>query len=181
MSETRGPRLPAEVVDQVLQNFDHHKDRSTLCKCWLVSRTWLASSRGILFSSVAVNRSIPYNDGQLKVYQGATIRPYLRGIRVGTDPTADWTINQLPNFLAQFPELSTLWLTDPMVLLVAYARVAQLERLCNEHRPRLSIVRTWNNNFDLKCFGSTSVLIPIGVQDFSRMRGRRRKDEQRRD
>ncbi|KAJ7888953.1 hypothetical protein B0H14DRAFT_2562104 [Mycena olivaceomarginata] len=122
MSEIHGPRLFAEIVDQVLQNFDHHKDRSTLCKCGLVSRTWLALSRSILFSSIAVNRSIPYNDGRLKVYQGATIWPYL------------------PNFLAQFPELSTLWLTDPMVLLVAYACAAQLERLCNEHRPRLGIV-----------------------------------------
>ncbi|KAF8199288.1 hypothetical protein K438DRAFT_1823364 [Mycena galopus ATCC 62051] len=140
MSEIRGPRLPAEIVDQVLQNFDHHKDRSTLCKCGLVSRTWLALSRNILFSSIAVNRYIPYNDGQLKVYQGATIRPYVRSIRVGADPTADWTINQLPDFLAQFPELSTLWLTDPMVLLVAFACAAQLERLCNEHRPRLATV-----------------------------------------
>ncbi|KAF7365929.1 hypothetical protein MVEN_00468100 [Mycena venus] len=143
MPEIRGPRLPAEIVDQALKNLDPDEDRSTLCDCGLVSHTWLALSRSILFSSIAVSAvrlGISGNDRQLKVIQGATIRPYVRSIRIGVHPTAEWTKNHLPSFLAQFPELSTLRLTDSWSLLVQFSIAAEIERLCNEPRPRSGIV-----------------------------------------
>lgn len=141
MSEIRGPSLPAEIVDQVLKNLDRDEDRGALCDCGLVSRTWLALSRSILFSSIAVRRGIsPYHDRLLEVHQGATIRPYVRSVRVCVNPTAKWTINHLSNFLAQFPELSTLRLTEDWWLAIRAKMYTQLDRSRNEPSPGSGIV-----------------------------------------
>jgi hypothetical protein len=49
------PRLPAELVDQVLGNLDPYcHDKDTLLNCGLVSHTWLALSRSILFFSIFI-------------------------------------------------------------------------------------------------------------------------------
>ncbi|KAF7340347.1 hypothetical protein MVEN_01953900 [Mycena venus] len=123
------PRLPTEIVDQVLRNFDSHEDRRTLCDCGLVSHTWLVLSRTILFFSIFITpfRMTPNNDTLLKSFRGATVRPYVRDVRVGANPTADWTKTQLPKLLAQFPALTTLRLTDRWELLRQWEIYTELE------------------------------------------------------
>ncbi|KAJ7234920.1 hypothetical protein C8J57DRAFT_1479806 [Mycena rebaudengoi] len=124
------PRLPAELVDQVLGNLDPYcHDKDTLLICGLVSHTWLARSRSILFCSIFVTpfRVRPNNARLLKAFKCATIRPYVREIVLGVDPVAEWTKNHLPALLAQFPEFTTLRFTTHWPLLRLFGICADLE------------------------------------------------------
>lgn len=126
------PRLPAELVDQVLRNFDpYDHDKGTLLDCGLVSHTWLTLSRSILFFSIFITpfRVRPNNDRLLKAFQCATIRPYVREIVLCVDPAAEWTRNHLPALLAQFPEFTTLRFTKQWPLLRLFGICAELELL----------------------------------------------------
>ncbi|KAJ7355334.1 hypothetical protein DFH08DRAFT_497358 [Mycena albidolilacea] len=130
-------RLPTEIVDQVLRQLDARDDRHILCDCALVSHTWLALSRTMLFSSIFITpyRISPNNDTRLKAFRSATIRPYVREITVGVDPTAEWTQTYLPKLLAQFPELATLRLTENWGLLIQWQVYTELELFINSYVP----------------------------------------------
>ncbi|KAJ7192274.1 hypothetical protein GGX14DRAFT_406532 [Mycena pura] len=126
------PRVPAELVDQVLKNFDpYDDDKGTLLDCGLVSHTWLSLSRSILFFSIFITPFPvrPNNDRLLKAYQCATIRPYVREIVLGVDPAAEWTRNHLPALLAQFPELTTLRFTKQEPFGRMFGVFTELQRL----------------------------------------------------
>ncbi|KAJ6483231.1 hypothetical protein C8R45DRAFT_1000919 [Mycena sanguinolenta] len=87
------PRLPPEIVDQILRELDPVAAKHTLCTCALVSRTWLALSRPILFRSIFITpfRITVNNDTLDLVKRGTTIRPYVRDIRLCVPPTSEWT------------------------------------------------------------------------------------------
>ncbi|KAJ7208601.1 hypothetical protein GGX14DRAFT_633439 [Mycena pura] len=126
------PRLPAELVDQVLKIFDpYDHDKGTLLDCGLVSHTWLTLSRSILFFSIFITpyRVRPNHDRLLKAFQCATIRPYVREIVLGVDPAAEWTRTHLPALLAQFPEFTTLRFTKHGSLLRLLGVYAELDLL----------------------------------------------------
>ncbi|KAJ7224750.1 hypothetical protein B0H12DRAFT_1240835 [Mycena haematopus] len=104
-----GPRVPLEIVDQVLKKLDPVADEHILCICALVSHIWLALSRAILFSSIIITLfRITANTGALKVVNGATILPYVRDICLSVPPTSEWTETHVPHLLAKFPECTTL-------------------------------------------------------------------------
>ncbi|KAJ6552837.1 hypothetical protein B0H19DRAFT_1072336 [Mycena capillaripes] len=103
---TRGnvgnPRLPPELVDLVLRgiNYEH---RHALYSCVLVSHNWL-----IHFSEILVGP--PYDDTLFRAFAGATIRPYVSMIHLAINPNCQWIQNHILKFLAQFPNLTTLFL-----------------------------------------------------------------------
>ncbi|KAJ7437967.1 hypothetical protein FB451DRAFT_1378435 [Mycena latifolia] len=108
---TRGnvgnPRLPPELVDLVLRSIDY-EDRRTLYSCALVSHTWLALSRLAHFSEIMIGP--PYADTLFRAFMGATIRPYVSMIHLAVNPDCEWIQTHLLKFLAQFPNLTTLFL-----------------------------------------------------------------------
>ncbi|KAF8134089.1 hypothetical protein K438DRAFT_1883662 [Mycena galopus ATCC 62051] len=124
-----GPRLPTEIVDQVLRNLDDTADGHTLRCCGLVSHTWLVLSRTILFYSISVIRVKPHNDFRIKAFNGATIRPYVRDVHLGVDPIAEWTETHLPKLLSRFPELTTLRMTYHLEMLFQFEIQVELEHL----------------------------------------------------
>ncbi|KAJ7333995.1 hypothetical protein DFH08DRAFT_296458 [Mycena albidolilacea] len=149
-------RLPTEIVDQVLRQLDTRDDRHTLCDCALVSHTWLALSRTILFSSIFINpdRNSPYNDTSVRAFRSATIRPYVREITVGLtmDHTADWTQTYLPKLLGQFPEFTTLRLTGDWRLLIQLQVYIELEVNSYVPPPRSGLVERLRRVFTLPRF-----------------------------
>ncbi|KAF8187981.1 hypothetical protein K438DRAFT_1972670 [Mycena galopus ATCC 62051] len=124
-----GPRLPTEIVDQVLKKLNPTADEHTLRRCGLVSHTWLVLSRTILFYSISVIRVKPHNDFWLKAFNGATIRPYVRDVHLGVDPIAEWTETHLPKLLSRFPELTTLRMTYHLEMLFQFEIQVELEHL----------------------------------------------------
>ncbi|KAJ7885006.1 hypothetical protein B0H13DRAFT_2343352 [Mycena leptocephala] len=113
------PRLPSELVDQVLRNFHYFEDRGTLCNCGLVSRTWLALSRAVLFYFIFITPfSITANYKKLlATFESPTVRSHVREIALCVHPTAKWTEKDLPKLLAQFPACKTLRLEGNWKLL----------------------------------------------------------------
>ncbi|KAJ7854616.1 hypothetical protein B0H13DRAFT_2358400 [Mycena leptocephala] len=101
------PRLPPELVDLVLRSINY-EDRRTLYSCALVSHTWLALSRTAHVSELMIGP--PYADTLFRAFMGATIRPYVFMIHLAVNPDCQWIQTHLLKFLAQFPNLTTLFL-----------------------------------------------------------------------
>ncbi|KAJ7841239.1 hypothetical protein B0H13DRAFT_2415100 [Mycena leptocephala] len=126
---TMKPRLPPELVDQVIRNLHYSVDKRTLSHCGLVSRTWLALSRAVLFYSIFITpfSITPNNKKALTAFKYPAIRPHVREIVLFVDPTAKWTETQLPKLLAQFPACKGLRLAGNWNLLPRLHMTPELE------------------------------------------------------
>ncbi|KAJ6483246.1 hypothetical protein C8R45DRAFT_299982 [Mycena sanguinolenta] len=149
------PRLPPEIVDQILRKLDPVGAKHTLCTCALVSRTWLALSRPILFRSIFITafRITVNNDTLDLVKRGTTIRPYVRDIGLCLPPTSEWTQADVFKLLAKFPECTTLRLTDRWEIIRQLEFYAELERLLHEPAPQSSFLAKLRRAFGSSLFG----------------------------
>ncbi|KAF7357112.1 hypothetical protein MSAN_01305300 [Mycena sanguinolenta] len=150
-----GPRLPPEIVDKILSQFDPADDGNTLRTCALVSKTWLALSRPILFCSVFITPFwISVNDRTLNLLESsAIIRPYVRDIRLCVPPASEWMETNVPKLLAKFPECTTLRLTDRWETFRQFEGQSQLQRYFHWSAPQSSLVARLRRAVGSSLFG----------------------------
>ncbi|KAF9443191.1 hypothetical protein P691DRAFT_680026 [Macrolepiota fuliginosa MF-IS2] len=116
--------LPQELVDSIIEYVGD--DRSTLCSCALVSRSWLHSSRYHLFANISlsphIQGNIPPQQLCAQLYgvlqESPAIVPYIRSLQIfdgGLPPhrTAQWISNErtLPPLLKLLTHLRQLELS----------------------------------------------------------------------
>jgi hypothetical protein len=92
----------------------------------------------------------------------------VRDVRVGVNPSADWTKTQLPKLLAQFPALTTLRLTDRWELLRQWEIYTELEFFLGTRPARKSGImaklrRAFTTTFSRFAHRKTSVDVQSSV------------------
>ncbi|KAJ7107910.1 hypothetical protein C8R44DRAFT_885300 [Mycena epipterygia] len=122
-------QIPPELVELVIKNIDP-TDKSTLGKCGLVSRTWLALSRPILFSCVRIDMK---HEKLLNNLGHATFPPFVREVNLWPDVIDEpWMKKRMPKIIPQLTALNTLRLHHvnphyPERLLPEFSALKQLE------------------------------------------------------
>ncbi|KAJ6463618.1 hypothetical protein C8R47DRAFT_80892 [Mycena vitilis] len=107
--------LPVELADLVIKNVDAD-DRHTLGICGLVSRTWLALSRPILFRCISLQLAFGQSNARafatlMRRRDRLTFLPFVQEIELaGRHP---WMYTVLPRLVRYLPAFTTLRLATP--------------------------------------------------------------------